>query len=98
MTGGLKNEAPGKDRVVWWGIERFEKIDNALIHEQVEIIKPTLIVCGGTFKHLCHGLQLPCAKEDKRKTWKNSLLVGVRHPDRANKRDYFRDVVTLAYQ
>lgn len=92
-------KTPGTDHVNWREIERFARMDSALIREQVEIIKPTLIVCGGTFEYLCNALQIPYAKQDNRKTWKSSLLIGVRHPGgRTSKRDYFRDVVTFVYE
>lgn len=73
-------KAPGFDRVVWRELKCWAARDAAFIREEVEIIDPQIIVCGGTLDYLCDALGVLYDKEAERVQWRNKVIVGWGHP------------------
>jgi hypothetical protein len=91
-------KSPGVDTVVWSELRRFAKLDAPFIREEIEIIDPTIIVCGGTLGFVCNALGVAYGEDDERAPWNGKVIVGWGHPGaRTSKQEYYEHVMRLAF-
>jgi hypothetical protein len=93
---------PGSTRSNFNTIDHYFKIGQELIFNQIEEIKPTVIICGGTYSHLSPYIekelkQINNVPVNSYCLWKNRLIINAYHPSYSVGYECYTDFIVNAY-